>query len=144
MANNRIVLSIGTLSFALALFSGCKSQTVNTTDPAFSNANPTNVTIDQVETDSSLSNKAGILGVRESRTPGGLLRIQAEIFNSTNKRQEVNYRVDWFDQDGIVIDSPMSSWKRISLAGKDTQPITATAPSPNAADFRIKLVEPGS
>ncbi len=145
MANHhRILFSAGTLVATLALFAGCKSQTVNTTDPAFSRAMPDNVAIDQVVTDSSLKNKAGVIEVRETRNASGLMKVQAEIFNSTNKRQEINYRIDWVDDAGIIIDSPMSSWKRISLAGKESQMVTSTAPSPRATDFRIKLVEPGS
>jgi uncharacterized protein YcfL len=124
---------------------GCQSsKSVNTTEPAFSRSLPQEVMVDNVITDSSLEDEAQVISVTEGRTPGGLMRIQVEIYNSTRKRQEVNYQIEWFDDQGIIIDSPMTSWKRLSIPGNSSEPVTAVAPSPRAADFRIKLAEPGA
>ncbi len=82
-----------------------------------------------------------MLQIRETTVGNGLLKIQAEILNTTSSRKRVNYRFDWIDNAGMVIDTPLSNWKPLSLAGKESGFITSVAPTPRAVDFRLKLIE---
>jgi len=116
-------------------------RTVNTVERADPRATPHVVHDARITTDSSLSQKAAVLQIRETKVGNGLLKIQAEILNRTSSRKRVNYRFDWIDESGMVIDTPLSSWKPLSLAGKESMFISSVAPTPRAVDFRLKLIE---
>jgi len=95
----------------------------------------------RVITDESLENKVNIIGVNDATTPGGLLQIQVEVLNDRSSMQEFNYRVEWFDMNGMAINTPTSVWIPRQIEGKESLTITAIAPTPTAKDFRIKFME---
>lgn len=119
---------------------GC--QTVNTVERAESRAAARVIQDKRVTTDSSLKAKALVVDLRETTVGNGLLKVQAQLRNTTHHRKRFNYRFDWIDDAGMVIDTPMSSWKPFSLAGKESGFVAAVAPTPRAVDFRLKLIEP--
>ena len=142
MAKYRIQFVVP-LTLACALLTvaaGC--QTVNTYDPQDPQAVAHTVKDKRVETDLSLINKAHMQSLITAKTPDGFLKVQAQLFNGTNKRAKINYRFQWADQEGMLIDTPLSTWKQVSLAGREKVSIQATAPTKNAVDFRLKLLEP--
>lgn len=116
-------------------------RTVNTIEPAERRAQPRVIRDARVITDPSLGRKAAVLELRETTVGNGLLKIQAEILNTTNSRKEFNYRFDWIDDEGMVIDTLLSNWKRMSLAGQESSFVSAVAPTQRAVDFRLKLIE---
>jgi uncharacterized protein YcfL len=140
MANRITQLALVVLLAGLA--TGC--QTVNTYEPSQSNADKHVVFDKRVISDESLSAKAQLQQLISAHTADGFMKVQAQIYNGTNKRMRINYRFEWFDAQGMLIDTPMSTWKQLSLAGKETSMIQAIAPTKDTADFKIKLLEPGS
>ncbi|MAX25015.1 MAG: hypothetical protein CMJ19_10970 [Phycisphaeraceae bacterium] len=140
MANRFTQLTL--LVLLAVMVTGC--QTVNTYEPAESKADKHIVFDKRVITDDSLSNKAQLQQLISSHTPDGFLRVQAQLYNGTNKRAKFNYRFEWFDEAGMLIDTPLSTWKQISLAGRETSMIQGMAPTKNTVDFKLKLLEPGS
>lgn len=133
-------IAIASLLVCAIYLHGCR--TVNTVEPAQPVAQPQIVDDKRIDTDSSLRRKATVVQVREATVGNGLLKIQVEILNRRNSRQQVDYRFEWVDSDGMVVDTPMSRWTQISLAGKESVWITGVAPTPRTVDFRLKLIEP--
>lgn len=119
---------------------GC--STVNTVEPARPVAQrqvlPTKVLI----TDSALNDRARVLNVTSATGPGGFLKIQVEVMNTSVNRLSFSYRIEWFDENGMIINLPTATSISRSLEGKEVGVITATAPTPQAKDFRIKFIEP--
>lgn len=70
-----------------------------------------------------------------------LLRIQAEITNTSNENQQLHYRFKWLDRDGFSVwdDEP---WKPLLVYGNQKQLINVVSPSFKATDFRIVLQSP--
>ncbi len=95
----------------------------------------------RVITDESLANKVSIIGVNDATTPGGFLQIQIEVLNENRSMQDFNYRIEWFDMNGMAINTPSSVWIPRQIEGKETLTITAVAPTPTAKDFRVKFLE---
>lgn len=124
----------------VGLLTGC--QSVNTSERADPRSNPTVVQDHRIVTDLTLRTKANVREIREGVVGNGLLKVQAEIYNGWRSRQRVNYRFDWVDESGLVIDTPLSRWTSLSLAGKEATWVSAVAPTPRAVDFRLKLIEP--
>jgi uncharacterized protein YcfL len=140
MANRSIQL-VAALTLA-TLIAGC--QTVNTYEPHDQNAVKHVIKDRRVESDLSLKDKAQMQELIYAHTPDGFLKVQAEFYNGTNARAEVNYRFEWIDEQGMQIQTPLSSWKRVSLAGRESVMIQGMAPTKNAVDFKLKIVEPKS
>jgi len=124
---------------AFVLLPGC--TTVNTLEPAQPVAQRDMLADKRVITDSTLSRRARILGVNQATSPAGFLKIQVELQNTTSHMQAFTYRVEWFDENGMIIELPTRTAQPRTMEGKETISITATAPTPRAKDFRIKFLE---
>ena len=70
-----------------------------------------------------------------------LLRIQAEVSNTSNGNQQLYYRFRWLDQDGFSVwdDEP---WKPLIVYGAQKQLISVVSPTFKATDFRLVLQSP--
>lgn len=69
---------------------------------------------------------------------GDVIRVNLELFNEGSEAVNFQYRVRWTNADGFQIwdDEP---WKTEIVYGKERRMITAIAPTPKAADFRIVI-----
>ena len=124
----------------MVLLPGC--TTVNTLEPAQPVAQRDMVSDKRVITDSTLNRRVRILGVNQATSPAGFLKIQVELQNTTSRVQSFSYRVEWLDENGMIVELPTNTAHPRTLEGKETIAITATAPTPKAKDFRIKFLEP--
>lgn len=72
-----------------------------------------------------------------------LLRIQAEISNSSSSTQQLYYRFKWLDRDGFTVwdEEP---WKPQIIYGAQKQVINVVAPTFKATDFRLILQSPSN
>lgn len=70
-----------------------------------------------------------------------LLRIQAEITNTSRSNQQLYYRFKWLDSDGFSVweDEP---WKPLTIYGNQKQLINVVSPTFKATDFRLVLQSP--
>jgi uncharacterized protein YcfL len=123
----------------LTALGGC-STTVNSVERQRPTAQRNLIYDKRVITDSSLDRKVCVVGVNSSVTPGGLMRFQVEITSLSSSIQPFNYRIEWFDESGMLLDSPSSGWIHGEILGRETRSLVATAPKPGAKDFRVKFV----
>jgi len=127
------------LALALSL-PGC--TTVNTIETAQPAGQRQMVDDKRVLSDASLNSKARVVGVNQAITPGGLLRAQVEILNTRRSLQRINYRFEWFDQDGMQVNTPATATLHsIQIEGKESMMISSVAPTLACKDFRLKLIE---
>lgn len=72
-----------------------------------------------------------------------LLRVQAEITNTSHQNQQLYYRFKWLDRDGFSVwdDEP---WKPLVVYGNQKQQINVVAPTFKAVDFRVELQSPNN
>ena len=127
------------LALAALGLAGC--QNVNTVERAVPQATPHYVADKRVITDSTLAGSLGILNVNQVRVSTDLLKIQVQLENLKSSTMNFRYRVEWYDQDGMKIDSPTDLWKPITLQGRETSTISSVATSPRAVDFVVKFQE---
>src|SRR2546425_8062635 len=139
MKPTRSHLVCASLGAFLWLQNGC--TTVNTVEPAQPTAQRQMIDDKRVITDITLHNRVRILGVNKTPNTEGFLKIQVEVQNMTSRRQSFTYRVEWFDENFMIIQLPTASSIPRTLEGKESAFITATAPTERAKDFRIKFLE---
>ncbi len=122
---------------SLVLLSAC--STVNTVERAEPVGQRQMVNDKRIITDASLNRAVRIVGVNE--TPGEFLKVQIELQNTTRSLKSFNYRFEWFDANGMQVNTPTSTYIPRQIEGKESLFISAVAPTPTAKDFRVKLIE---
>lgn len=93
-----------------------------------------------IVTDSGLSQVAAVVAARKTRADD-LLRVEVEVENLRPIQQRFYYRFEWFDADGNIVDTPLSTWQPQIVAGRERVVIKGIAPNPRVADCRLKLQE---
>ena len=139
MKNNTLLLASAACGTAL-LLSGC-GATMNTIEPAGTVAQRQMLSDKRVITDTRLHNRVQPVGINTATGVGGFLKIQIELLNTTGSRHAFTYRVEWFDENGMIVNSPTAVATPRTIEGGETLSITATAPTDRAKDFRIKFLE---
>lgn len=127
-------------SAGLLAVSGCKT-TVNSVENAQKSGQRQMVSDSRVITDGGLNKKVSVVGVNQSMTPGGLLKVQVELLNRTRSYQSFNYRFEWFDENGMQMSSLSPAVIGSTIEGKESKFISAVAPTSMCKDFRLKLLE---
>jgi uncharacterized protein YcfL len=133
----RILLPLA--GVALLAVAGCTSM--NTIENAQKEGQRQMVSDSRVVTDGSLARKVSFVGVNQSMTPGGLLKVQIELLNRKRSLQRFSYRFEWFDANGMLIENVAAPTVPDQIEGGESKFISSVAPNPACKDFRIKFVE---
>jgi uncharacterized protein YcfL len=118
----------------------CGCSTVNTVEPAESAAQRQMLSDKRVITDTTLYGRVRIVGLNTATVSTGFLKIQVEVQNLSSSVQAFAYRIEWFDENGMVVNTPTSAWIDRQIQGGETLSLTAIAPTETAKDFRIKFI----
>ena len=65
--------------------------------------------------------------------------LQTNGANNTDGVVRMEYKVVWLDSNGAEIPSVVSTWQPMSAAARNVVGLTATAPAPEAVDFRLYI-----
>jgi hypothetical protein len=84
-----------------------------------------------------ISEGVKVTNVKEARTPEGFLQVQVSGFNVSAFKKRFEYRTEWLDANGMIIDSIMSKWMPMSVPAESEFSFKVISPSPKAADYRI-------
>ena len=71
------------------------------------------------------------------RNNAGILELYVNGINHSQFTKKFQYRVEWLDQDGQLIQTKTSVWLRMSAMGKSPFSFKVVAPRPEAVDFRM-------
>ena len=126
------------LCFAVC-FTGCRT-TVNTVERSQPNSQKEMVADKRIITDSSLNRHVSIVGINETTISTGFTKVQIELLNKSSSAYSFRYRFDWFDDKGMLVQSPTSSWIDRRIQGKQPMSILSVAPTEAAKDFRVQFL----
>ena len=71
------------------------------------------------------------------RNDAGFLELYISGVNKSYKTKRFRYRVEWLDEDGLIIGTKTTTWLPMSATGKSPFSFKVTAPRTNAVDFRM-------
>jgi len=71
------------------------------------------------------------------RNKAGLLELYINGINHSQFTKKFQYRVEWLDQDGQLIQTKTSVWQRMSAMGKSTFSFKVVSTRPEAVNFRM-------
>jgi len=91
--------------------------------------------------DSYLAYEISITGVKTLTNTGGLMEVQLTGINSTSSYKKLEYRIEWLDNNGFLIETVMSRWTDFPAYGNSVFGFRAVAPKAAAVDFRINIRE---
>lgn len=129
----------GLCAIALAV-AGCHT-TVNSVENAQKEGQRSMVADQRVVTDSGLNRKVSVVGFNTGMTPGGVLKVQVELVNRTKSLQRFSYRFEWFDANGMLVNSVPSTVFADQIEGGESKFLSAIAPTSFCKDYRLKLLE---
>ncbi|MBQ9500641.1 MAG: YcfL family protein [Lentisphaeria bacterium] len=147
---------LSTAAAALALIlgaSGCQ-DTVNTVENRDLAMNPDSVDTRAFSTDSFCRDRLALISMRRSKTPGGVMMVQAQIrserygfwselwsgMTGTNPYY-VLYRFDWMDENGMAVSTAANAWQPLIFAPGEVKFIQGVAPNSRCKDFILSVRE---
>jgi uncharacterized protein YcfL len=134
----RILLPLA--GVALLAVAGCRTS-INTIENTQKEGQRQMISDTRLITDGSLARKVTFVGVNQTMTPGGLLKVQVELFNRKSSLQRFSYHFEWFDANGMLIDNVVSPTVADQIDGGESKFISSVAPTPACKDFRVKFIE---
>ena len=133
----RIILPLA----GMVLLAVTGRTSVNTIENAQKEGQRQMVSDQRVITDGSLAKKVSFVGVNQTMTPGGLLKVQIELLNLKRSLQRFSYHFQWFDANGMQINNVASPTIPDQIEGGENKFISSVAPTPACKDFRVKFIE---
>ena len=71
------------------------------------------------------------------RNDAGFLELHISGHNRSYQTRRFRYRVEWLDENGLLIQTKTSVWLPTSAMGKSPFSLKAVAPRPEAVNFRM-------
>jgi uncharacterized protein YcfL len=131
------------LAVSVVLFNGCnkeyKDERVNVDNGVKSDTALNNwFTRPFVGTYSLVAGEGiDIKEVKPFRNDADFLEVQVTGYNRAVYTKRFDYKFDWFDKDGVEVDSKASIWQTVSAKSKNTFSYKAVAPSKDVVDFKM-------
>lgn len=72
---------------------------------------------------------------RDTKT--GFVHVQAVLQNADCSDIQFQYRFEWYDPDGMLIEETSPMWRTARVHGKDRKVLEGVSESKSAADFRL-------
>lgn len=141
---SRMMCGVGALALGAALgLAGCSTTAgvEMTGKSAWNDEGARTLEKKVIFNNSGLAGDIEIVEVK-SAMAGDIMRAQATLRSKDRDTLPFQYRFDWFDANGLEINSGAGSWKPLLLVGRETKTIQAVAPDPRAREFKLKLREP--
>jgi len=88
---------------------------------------------------SSLSKNLEVISVNQATANGDLLKIQVNLKNLSAKEMNLNYKVEWMDEAGIVINDSSAVWMPLYVRGAENVAVQSVSTTPRAKNFWLKL-----
>lgn len=131
MRPSKTLLGTALLTATLAVLTGCV-ETAGTTVTTDHTTGSTLV----LEDSTRLKDQVQVLKVNYDEV-NGLKRVHITLQSARHRRLRLNYRIAWFDANGMEIDPGTKTYRNLLLEGRDSVTVTGVANS--AAGITSKL-----
>jgi len=135
MKISRRLTGLAILAFGLTGLTGCK------------NTSGTIINTDHLTGSSMIITENARLAHRVTVTDttydevNGLKRVHISLVSDRNKRTRIDYRICWFDANGMELDPQTKTYRNLILEGHDVQTVTGVANSPAAVSSKLRVRE---
>ena len=93
------------------------------------------------EGNTRLHNNMAVTAVTYDKVPNGLNRVNIQLTSLIQRDQYLQYRIAWFNSEGMEIDSDSRVYRPLTLHGLDSVTVTGVANNPAAVTSRLRVRE---
>ncbi len=93
-----------------------------------------------IEENGRLAHQVDVVNIAYDEV-NGLKRAHITMQSNRNRRLRVDYRICWFDINGMEIDPQTKTYRNQILEGRDTVTVTGVANSPAAVSSKLRIRE---
>ena len=132
----KILATALSVALAGAIFTGCR--TTAGTSVVLNHNNGSSLIC---EGNTRLHNNMAVTAVTYDKVPNGLNRANFQLSSLVQRDQHREYRIAWFNSDGMEIDADTRTYRPLILHGLDAVTVTGVANSPAAVTSRLRVRE---
>jgi len=133
------ILSIGAISSAFWLLSGCGANPVISAENKTPSDQGGAPELTRVVVTGGLAKDIKIDGVRQAKVSGDLLKVQFNVMNVGSSPRRILYKIEWFDSNGLMINDSSQVAQSHLVRAKEPVALQSVATTPLAQNFRIKI-----
>ena len=93
------------------------------------------------EGNTRLHNAVAVTAVTYDKVPAGLNRVNIQLSSLVQRELHLQYRIAWFNAEGMEIDGDARTYRPLILQGLDSVTVTGVANHPSAVTSRLRLRE---
>jgi len=93
------------------------------------------------EGNTRLHNHMAVTAVTYDKVPNGLNRVNIQLSSLIQRDQYLQYRIAWFNAEGMEIDADTRTYRPLLLHGLDSVTVTGVANNPAAVTSRLRVRE---
>ena len=88
-----------------------------------------------------LHHEVAVTAVTYDKVPAGLNRVNIQLTSLVQRELHLQYRIAWFNAEGMEIDGDSRPYRPLILQGLDAVTVTGVANNPSAVTSRLRLRE---
>jgi uncharacterized protein YcfL len=135
MKIERTSIAVALVAVSLAGLNGCK----NTSGTIVKTDHQTGSSMIITE-NARLAHRLEVLNTTYDEV-NGLKRVHITLASDRNKRMRVDYRICWFDANGMELDPQAKTYRNLIVEGRDAVTVTGVANSPAAVSSKLRVRE---
>jgi uncharacterized protein YcfL len=139
-SSTALTRSAATILAAATCAALCACNTANTTQSGSARFG-SNVHYERIVSNCWLNYKANVVGVREGTVNDNIKKVAVDVYSDQATTQRFNYKFEWFDGAGLPITSPTATMTSVTIEPRQTLTLTAVAPAPDAAQWRLTFLD---
>ena len=125
---------------SILLFGGsCAKNKVHST----SKENPDDQSLEpvmkRVEFQGDLKDVLIVAGVKQSKVNEDLLKAEVRLQNLKDKEINLSYKIEWLDQDGMMINDSSLVWFSLLIRGGESVAVQTVSTTSKAKNFHLKV-----
>ncbi len=93
------------------------------------------------EGNTRLHNRMAVTAVTYDKVPAGLNRVNIQLTSLVQREIHLQYRIAWFNAEGMEIDGDSRPYRPLILQGLDSVTVTGVANHPSAVTSRLRVRE---
>ena len=132
----KLLAIVFSVTLAGTLFSGC--HTTAGTSVVLNHDTGSSLVC---EGNTRLHNNLAVTGVTYDKVPNGLNRVNFQLASLVQRDQHLQYRIAWFNSEGMEIDAETRTYRPLLIHGLDSVTVTGVANSPSAVTSRLRVRE---
>ena len=131
----KVFVLISILLFGIS----CAKNKVHSTSKENQDDQSLDPVMKRVEFQGDLKDVLIVAGVKQSKVNEDLLKAEVRLQNLKDKEINLSYKIEWLDQDGMMISDSSLVWFPLLIRGGETVAVQTVSTTSKATNFHLKV-----